>query len=58
MRDREARLPALRASLDPLRRTIERQDFLSCKKRRATPITSSLAPFNGRARSVVSNCSR
>ena len=27
--DREARLPAFRASLDPLRRTIERQDFVS-----------------------------
>ena len=27
--DREARLPAFRASLDPLRRTVERQDFLS-----------------------------
>jgi glutathione S-transferase len=29
VRDREARLPAFRASLDPLRRTVERQDFLS-----------------------------
>jgi len=29
VRDRESRLPALRASLDPLRRTIERQDFIS-----------------------------
>ena len=29
VRDREARLPAFRASLDPLRRTIERQDFIS-----------------------------
>jgi glutathione S-transferase len=28
VRDREARLPAFRASLDPLRRTVERQDFL------------------------------
>jgi glutathione S-transferase len=27
--DREARLPAFRASLDPLRRTVERQDFVS-----------------------------
>src|SRR5438105_6370365 len=31
VRDREARLPAFRASLDPLRRTIERQDFVSGK---------------------------
>jgi glutathione S-transferase len=29
VKDREARLPALRASLDPLRRTVERQDFIS-----------------------------
>src|SRR5262249_5953813 len=29
VRDRETRLPAFRASLDPLRRTIERQDFVS-----------------------------
>ncbi len=28
-RDREARLPGFRASLDPLRRTVERQDFVS-----------------------------
>ena len=28
VRDRETRLPAFRASLDPLRRTVERQDFL------------------------------
>jgi glutathione S-transferase len=28
VRDREARLPAFRASLDPLRRTVERQDFV------------------------------
>ncbi|HYM72989.1 MAG TPA: glutathione S-transferase family protein [Stellaceae bacterium] len=28
-KDREARLPAFRASLDPLRRTVERQDFVS-----------------------------
>ena len=27
--DRDARLPAFRASLDPLRRTVERQDFVS-----------------------------
>jgi glutathione S-transferase len=27
--DREARLPAFRASLDPLRRTVERQDFVA-----------------------------
>ncbi len=27
--DRDARLPAFRASLDPLRRTVERQDFIS-----------------------------
>jgi glutathione S-transferase len=26
--DRDARLPAFRASLDPLRRTVERQDFV------------------------------
>ena len=31
VRDREARLPAFRASLDPLRRTVERQDFVSGK---------------------------
>jgi len=31
VRDREARLPAFRASLDPLRRTVERQDFISGK---------------------------
>jgi glutathione S-transferase len=29
VRDREARLPAFRASLDPLRRTVERQAFVS-----------------------------
>ena len=29
VRDREARLPAFRSSLDPLRRTVERQNFLS-----------------------------
>jgi glutathione S-transferase len=29
VRDREARLPAFRASLDALRRTVERQDFVS-----------------------------
>ena len=29
--DREGRLPAFRASLDPLRRTVERQDFVSGK---------------------------
>jgi len=29
VRDRDARLPAFRASLDPLRRTLERQDFVS-----------------------------
>jgi glutathione S-transferase len=28
VKDRETRLPAFRASLDPLRRTVERQDFL------------------------------
>jgi glutathione S-transferase len=28
VRDRESRLPAFRASLDPLRRTVERQDFV------------------------------
>jgi len=31
VRDRDTRLPAFRASLDPLRRTIERQDFVSGK---------------------------
>jgi len=31
VRDREARLPAFRANLDPLRRTVERQDFISGK---------------------------
>ena len=29
VRDREARLPTFRTSLDPLRRTVERQDFSS-----------------------------
>jgi glutathione S-transferase len=29
VQDREARLPAFRASLDPLRRTVERQNFVS-----------------------------
>jgi len=29
VKDREARLPAFRASLDPLRRTVERQNFVS-----------------------------
>jgi glutathione S-transferase len=29
VRDREARLPAFRAGLDPLRRTVERQNFVS-----------------------------
>jgi hypothetical protein len=29
--DRQARLPAFRTSLDPLRRTVERQDFISGK---------------------------
>ena len=29
VRNREARLPAFRTSLDPLRRTVERQDFIS-----------------------------
>jgi glutathione S-transferase len=28
VKDREAKLPAFRASLDPLRRTVERQDFV------------------------------
>src|SRR5712671_528558 len=31
VKDREARLPQFRASLDPLRRTIERQDFVAGK---------------------------
>jgi glutathione S-transferase len=31
VRDREARLPAFRASLDPLRRTVDRQDFVCGK---------------------------
>ena len=31
VKDRDARLPAFRASLDPLRRTVERQDFVSGK---------------------------
>src|SRR5262249_51203503 len=31
VRDRDSRLPAFRASLDPLRRTVERQDFVSGK---------------------------
>lgn len=29
VKDREARLPAFRATLDPLRRTVERQEFVS-----------------------------
>ena len=29
VKDREARLPAFRASLDPLRRTVERQNFIA-----------------------------
>jgi glutathione S-transferase len=29
VKDREVRLPAFRASLDPLRRTVERQEFIS-----------------------------
>ncbi len=29
VKDREARLPAFRASLDPLRRTVERQNFVA-----------------------------
>ncbi len=29
VKDRETRLPAFRASLDPLRRTVERQDFVA-----------------------------
>jgi len=32
VKDREARLPAFRASLDPLRRTVERQNFVSGSK--------------------------
>ena len=31
VRNREARLPAFRTSLDPLRRTVKRQDFISGK---------------------------
>jgi glutathione S-transferase len=31
VRDREARLPTFHTSLDPLRRTVERQDFISGK---------------------------
>ena len=31
VKDREARLPAFRASLDPLRRTVERQSFIAGK---------------------------
>jgi glutathione S-transferase len=31
VKDREARLPAFRASLDPLRRTVERQSFVAGK---------------------------
>jgi glutathione S-transferase len=31
VKDREARLPAFRASLDPLRRTVERQEFVAGK---------------------------
>jgi len=47
VRDRDSRLPAFRASLDPLRRTVERQDFISGQ-----------APAYGRARSATSSCSR
>ena len=57
VRDREAWLPAFRTSLDPLRRTVERQD--SCLGApRPMPITWSLAPYNGRARSAISRCSQ
>jgi hypothetical protein len=57
VRDRDSRLPAFRASLDPLRRTVERQDFVSGK----VPAYADYIVFgasNGRARSVTSNCWR
>jgi glutathione S-transferase len=56
-RDREARLPAFRASLDPLRRTVERQDFISGK----TPAYADYVvpvPSNGHARSAIWRCSQ
>ena len=49
-------LPAFRESLAPLRRTVERQQFLGG----ASPpmlITLSSARFSGRARSAISSCS-
>ncbi len=56
--DREARLPAFRASLDPLRRTVERQNFRLAAMRRPMPTTSCSAPSSGLARSANSNCWR
>ena len=58
VRDRQALLPAFRTSLDPLRRTVERQDFLSGRAARPMPITSSSAPSNGHARSAIWRCWR
>ena len=58
VKDREARLPAFRASLDPLRRTVERQDFVSAARRRPMPITSCSARSSGPARSAISSCWR
>ena len=43
VKDREARLPAFRASLDPLRRTVERQNFVSGK----APAYADYVAFGG-----------
>jgi glutathione S-transferase len=57
VRDREARVPAFRTSLDPLRRTVERQDFVSG----STPAYADYVVFahsNGHALSAISRCSQ
>jgi hypothetical protein len=57
MHDRQARLPTFRTSLDPLRRTVERQDFISCK----TPAYADyivFGAFQWGARSAISRCLR
>jgi hypothetical protein len=55
--DREARLPAFRASLDPLRRTVERRISFPATLP-PMPTTSCSVPFNGPGQSAISNCSR
>ena len=52
VKDRDARLPAFRESLTPLRRTVERQNF-SAVQLRPMPITSSSAPSSGPAPSAT-----